>query len=95
MIKQKMGRPVTEKTARVRRAVRGAMRNHGFDSSNKPVALSTVDIARLARQGKTATVFALRYFENVGLVERCSYRADASGVGQPPQMWKATHDINE
>lgn len=91
-IKQKLGRPVSEKTVKVRRSVRNALRKHGVQDGT-PIALSTVEVARLARQSKTKTIFALRYFESVGVVKRTQHRAEAKGAGQPPQMWIPTNNI--
>lgn len=81
------GRPVTAKTYKVRGEVARVMAKRiGED-------MTTVEVARLARQGKYPTLVALRFFEKQGYVSRRGYRKDTSGPGQPAVVWYSNASI--
>lgn len=91
---KKLGRPVTQKTARVRSSVKSAIKKHGRASDGTYHVLSTNDIAKLAKQKKERTIFALRYFESNEMI-KCVGRSEPQGRGQPPKLWKATPAMYE
>jgi len=93
-IKKKLGRPVTAKTARVRSSVKSAIKRYARKDDGSFATLSTNDIAKLAKQKKERTIFALRFFETNGMIV-CVGRSEPNGRGQPPKLWKATPAIFE
>ena len=90
-VQSNMGRPITEKTRRVRSTVASALKKFGTKDGKK-VTLSTTDVAKLARQSKERTIMALRYFEENELIT-CKGRAAPTGRGQPPKLWQVTDKL--
>lgn len=91
---KKLGRPVTAKTARVRSSIKSSLKKHGKTDTGQLSVMSTNDIAKLAKQSKERTIFALRHFEQNEMI-RCVGRAEPTGRGQPPKLWKVTDALYE
>lgn len=74
------GRPVSTKTAKVRRSVLRTLAENGGTE------LSTKQIAKLAKQSKTRVIAALYWAERNELIERSSTQKH-DGRGRPMVTW--------
>ena len=88
----KLGRPVTKKTARVRSSIKSALKKHGRTQAGDRAVMSTNDIAKIAKQSKERTIFALRYFEKNEFI-KCVGRSEPIGRGQPPKLWEVNDSL--